>query len=146
MIWLKMGAIFWNWIHDTLPILDKKTEWDRKKETAALRGVPHHSASHLTFDCGNLSLHLHRLIFSTQVGSCHGIKFSRITGPTVLLLSHYPNALVRVHTCVWACERVVMKKKTHIQYLVLDQASTRSKCLWSNHALRSPTYALKCAL
>lgn len=72
----------------------------RQNETERDTGLVQ-SATHLTFDCGNLSLHLHWLIFSTQVGSCHGIKFScHYMGPPVLLLSHYPIALARVHTCV----------------------------------------------
>lgn len=41
-------------------------------------------------------------------------------------------------TQVWACAM----KETHIEDLVLNQDSTRSKCLWSNYAPRSPTYPL----
>lgn len=125
-----MNVIIWTWIFDMLPTRvkeAKKTEWDRKKETKrlALCTLLCHSDSHLTFDCGNLSLHLHWLIFSSQVGSCHGIKFScHYMGPPVLLLYHYPIALVRVYICVSVCVCVSMKK-TPIQSLVLDRDSTR---------------------
>lgn len=115
---------------------------ERDRLSLALCIVPRHSACHLTFDCGNLSLHLHGLIFSTHVGSCHGIEFScHYMGPPVLLLSHYPIASVRMYTGLSSCVCMAMKQ-THMEYLVLDQDSTRSKCLWSNHAPRSPTYPL----
>lgn len=81
-----------------------KTDWDRRKETLSMCRVPYPSAGHLTFDCRSLSLHLHWLIFAIEVGSCHGIKCScHSKAPLVLLLSHYPVAVV----CVRACERVL---------------------------------------
>lgn len=77
---------------------------ERDRLSLALCIVPRHSACHLTFDCGNLSLHLHGLIFSTHVGSCHGIEFScHYMGPPVLLLSHYPIASVRMYTGLSLC-------------------------------------------
>lgn len=87
---------------------------ERDRLSLALCIVPRHSACHLTFDCGNLSLHLHGLIFSTHVGSCHGIEFScHYMGPPVLLLSHYPIASVRMYTglslcvCVWPWSKLI---------------------------------------
>lgn len=60
------------------------------------------NASHLTFDCGNLTLHLHRVISSTLVGCCHRIRFScHYMNPLVLFLLYYSIAFVcadmRVH-------------------------------------------------
>lgn len=85
----------------------EKTDWDKKKEILAASLCQSFNFWLWPFEP---PFALTDFFFGTLFGSCHGIKFiCHYTAPSlVLLLSHYPSALVRMPACLSCHERKVI--------------------------------------